>query len=98
MFLLIDSKVEKYHGDALKNWSQIVELAKKCTVIFNNIDVGAYFDYATLSLAKSLGIPYAAGSSYCRLKKKPKKTDRKKKKPKQRFLVVIRKEKNFFQK
>jgi hypothetical protein len=59
-------KVEKFHGNALTEWKKIVELAKQSTVIFNNIDVGHYFDYACLSLAKSLGIPYAAGSSYCR--------------------------------
>jgi len=58
--------VEKHNGDALLMWKKIVELANESTVIFNAIDVGAYFDYAVLSLAKSLNLPYASGSSYSR--------------------------------
>jgi len=64
--LVGSTKVETHNADALKNWSKIVELAKESTVIFNGIDVGSYFDYAVISLAKSLGIPYASGSSYSR--------------------------------
>ncbi|CAF3713538.1 unnamed protein product [Rotaria sp. Silwood1] len=41
-----------------------VEIAKKSTVIFNNIDYGAIFDYAVNSLCKSLGIIYVSGSTY----------------------------------
>jgi hypothetical protein len=59
-------QVEKHNADALKNWGEIVKIARESTVIFNGIDVGAYFDYAVLSLAKSLNIPYASGSSYSR--------------------------------
>lgn len=59
-------QVETHEGDVLKNWGKIVENAKTATVIFNNIDVGHYFDFACISLAKSLGIPYVAGSSYSR--------------------------------
>ena len=32
--------------------------------VFNNIDVGEYFDIAVLSLCRELHLPYAAGSSY----------------------------------
>lgn len=53
-----------YHLDAVINWTSVVEIAKKCTVIFNNIDYGAVFDYAVNSLCKSLGILYVAGSTY----------------------------------
>ena len=53
-----------YHTDAVKNWSRVVEIAKKCTVIFNNIDYGAVFDYAVNSLCKALGVLYVAGSTY----------------------------------
>uniref|UniRef100_A0A6B2LEU1 THIF-type NAD/FAD binding fold domain-containing protein n=1 Tax=Arcella intermedia TaxID=1963864 RepID=A0A6B2LEU1_9EUKA len=60
------TQVEKYHLNALTNWSKVVSIAKQCTVIFNNIDVGHYFDYAVISLGKSLGIPVVAGSSYAR--------------------------------
>lgn len=66
--IFLNNKVEKYNGDALKEWGKIVKVAQESTVIFNGIDVGCYFDYAVLSLAKSLGIPYASGSSYSRYK------------------------------
>ena len=56
--------IYEYHTDAVTNWSCVVEIAKKCTVIFNNIDYGAVFDYAINSLCKSLNIIYVAGSTY----------------------------------
>ena len=55
------TEVVKYHMDAVKNWKKIVEISKSCSVIFNNIDVGMYFDYAMIALAKTLHIPYVAG-------------------------------------
>ena len=58
------TNIFEYHTDAVSNWSRVVEIAKKCTVIFNNIDYGAVFDYAVNSLCKSLGILYVAGSTY----------------------------------
>ncbi|CAF1007596.1 unnamed protein product [Didymodactylos carnosus] len=58
------TNIYDYHTDAVTNWSGVVEIAKKCTVIFNNIDYGAVFDYAVNSLCKSLGILYVAGSTY----------------------------------
>jgi len=60
------TEVVKFQLDILSNWEMAVKLAKESTVIFNNIDIGAYFDYACISLAKSLNIPYVAGSSYSR--------------------------------
>lgn len=67
------------HCNVLKEWAKVVEVARECTVLFNNIDIGSllvnsnitliirgYFDYACLALAKVLHIPCAAGSSYGR--------------------------------
>eukprot|EP01121_Diplochlamys_sp_Union-15-3_P010701 TRINITY_DN3029_c0_g1_i3.p1 TRINITY_DN3029_c0_g1~~TRINITY_DN3029_c0_g1_i3.p1 ORF type:complete len:268 (+),score=57.88 TRINITY_DN3029_c0_g1_i3:78-881(+) len=64
--LIGKTEVVKVNEDILLNWELAVKYAKESTVLFNNIDIGAYFDYACLSLAKSLAIPYAAGSSYSR--------------------------------
>jgi molybdopterin/thiamine biosynthesis adenylyltransferase len=58
------TNIYEYHIDAVTKWACVVEIAKKCTVIFNNIDYGAVFDYAVNSLCKSLGIVYVAGSTY----------------------------------
>ncbi|CAF0837820.1 unnamed protein product [Rotaria sordida] len=58
------TNIYHYHMDAVKNWSCVVDIAKKSTVIFNNIDYGAVFDYAINSLCKSLGIIYVSGSTY----------------------------------
>lgn len=58
------TNIYDYHLDAVTNWSTVVEIAKKCTVIFNNIDYGAVFDYAVNSLCKSLNIIYVSGSTY----------------------------------
>lgn len=66
MHLIGETEVEVMHVDAVKEWGKVVEVARGCTVLFNNIDVGYKFDFACLSLAKSLDIPYAAGSSYAR--------------------------------
>ncbi|CAF1275347.1 unnamed protein product [Adineta steineri] len=35
------TNIYDYHMDAVINWSCVVEIAKKCTVIFNNIDYAA---------------------------------------------------------
>ena len=58
------TNIYDYHMNAITHWSSVVEIAKKCTVIFNNIDYGAVFDYAVSSLCKSLNIVYVAGSTY----------------------------------
>eukprot|EP01105_Mastigella_eilhardi_P017069 TRINITY_DN3920_c0_g3_i1.p1 TRINITY_DN3920_c0_g3~~TRINITY_DN3920_c0_g3_i1.p1 ORF type:complete len:222 (+),score=62.66 TRINITY_DN3920_c0_g3_i1:86-751(+) len=62
------TEVVAIHHDVLNYWGQLVRLCKRegVTVIFNNIDIGAYFDYACISLGKHLRIPVAAGSSYGR--------------------------------
>jgi molybdopterin/thiamine biosynthesis adenylyltransferase len=58
------TNIYDYHMNAVTHWSFVVEIAKKCTVIFNNIDYGSVFDYAINSLCKSLNIIYVAGSTY----------------------------------
>ena len=58
------TNIYDYHMDAVINWSSVVQIANKCTVIFNNIDYGSVFDYAVNSLCKSLKIVYVAGSTY----------------------------------
>ncbi|KAJ3439547.1 ubiquitin-activating enzyme e1 [Anaeramoeba flamelloides] len=50
--------------EALGNWSKIVKAARECTVIFNLIDVGAYWDVAVQSLGLSLGIPVVVGGTF----------------------------------
>ena len=59
--------VERHHMDVLQRWPDVVRMAGEATVIFNNIDIGGYFDFAVISLAKALGgKPVGAGSSYAR--------------------------------
>jgi hypothetical protein len=43
-------QVEAHHIDAIKQWSKIVDLCRECTVVFNMIDIGDYFDAAVQSL------------------------------------------------
>merc|ERR1712086_196241 len=45
-------------------WPRVVELARRSTVLFNCIDIGAMFDFAVQSLAKELQLPVAVGQSY----------------------------------
>jgi hypothetical protein len=56
--------ITTFHGDAVENWSTIVDYARRSTVLFNCIDHGAQFDVASGALASSLKIPYVTGSSY----------------------------------
>lgn len=45
------TEIETYHFDVLPNWPTIVKLVvKEATVVFNNIDVGEYYDAAVMSL------------------------------------------------
>jgi hypothetical protein len=50
--------------DALQHWDKVVEIAKECTVIFNMIDVGDYFDLSIQSLALRLHIPMILGGTF----------------------------------
>jgi molybdopterin/thiamine biosynthesis adenylyltransferase len=57
------SKLYGYETNALTEWPKVVEIASKCHVLFNCIDVGTVFDYAVNSLSKALGIPLVQGQS-----------------------------------
>lgn len=58
------TEIVALHLDVLTEWQRVVSLAQESTVIFNGIDIGGYFDYAVLSLGKTLKVPVVAGSSY----------------------------------
>ena len=60
----LKTEIVAFHCDALENWGRIVEIARQCSVVFNCIDFGEYFDFAVASLCKSLKIHYLSGSSY----------------------------------
>eukprot|EP01120_Amphizonella_sp_Union-15-10_P000567 TRINITY_DN10602_c0_g1_i1.p1 TRINITY_DN10602_c0_g1~~TRINITY_DN10602_c0_g1_i1.p1 ORF type:complete len:236 (-),score=36.42 TRINITY_DN10602_c0_g1_i1:64-771(-) len=64
--LIGKTEVIKINQDIVSHWKTAINIAKESTVIFNNIDIGQYFDYACLSLSKSLNIPCVSGSSYSR--------------------------------
>ena len=50
---------------ALKGWQTIVEATKECTVAFNGIDVGEYFDAAVAALCLKRGITLIQGGTFC---------------------------------
>lgn len=50
--------------NALTGWKQLVEIARQCTVLFNGIDVGDYFDVAVQSLGLALGIPVSVAGTF----------------------------------
>jgi len=58
------TEIHAFYIDAVRDFGRIVALARNSTVIFNNIDFGEAFDYATSALALSLRIPYLAASTY----------------------------------
>ena len=58
------TEILSFNCDALLSWSIIVQIARQCSVVFNCIDFGEYFDFAVTSLCKSLRIHYLTGSSY----------------------------------
>ena len=57
--------VEAYNFDVVEEWGRVVELAKDCSVIFNMVDVGEYFDACAQSLAMVYQIPLIMGGSFC---------------------------------
>jgi len=50
--------------DVLNHWHKIVEISKECTVFFNMVDIGDYFDYACQSLCLNRKIPLVIGGTY----------------------------------
>mgnify|MGYP001063026344 CR=1 FL=1 len=59
----IHTEIVALHMDVLKEWPKIVECAQECTVLFNGIDVGDYWDFAVASLGLRLGIPVVVGGT-----------------------------------
>lgn len=57
------TKAIGYHIDALVSWPDVVSCARRSSVIYNCIDVGAVFDFAINSLSKALSIPLVQGQS-----------------------------------
>ena len=59
------TSVEAYQMDALTNWDKIVELVEESVVIFNCIDVGAYWDVAVQSLCMKKQKLLIQGGTFC---------------------------------
>lgn len=57
--------VEAHQMDALKNWDKIVNFVEECTVVFNMIDVGEYWDIAVQSLCMKKGKLMIQGGTFC---------------------------------
>jgi len=49
--------------DATTEWAKIVNIARECTVIFNTIDRGDYWDFAVASLAIKFNLIYCDGGT-----------------------------------
>lgn len=60
----LNSDIEAYHIDIVKNWGEVLQVIRKPSVLFNMIDYGDYFDMAAQSLALSLGVPLVQGGTY----------------------------------
>lgn len=59
----IVTEVQVHNVCALERWDIVVAMAKECSLIFNTIDHGDYFDFAVSSLARSLNIPMVDGGT-----------------------------------
>ena len=58
-------EVESYQIDAMKQWQKVVELSRDCTVVFNMIDVGEYFDAAVQALCMQQDKLLIQGGNFC---------------------------------
>jgi len=58
------TEIECHELDVIKHWDRIVEYARQCTVVFNMIDVGDYWDYAVQSLCLRLGLTFVSGGTF----------------------------------
>jgi len=56
--------IETYHFDAKKEWRQVVELSRECSVVFNLIDQGDEWDIAVQSLALVRMVPMLSGGTF----------------------------------
>lgn len=60
----IHTELVPLHANAVTRWHTVVEVARQCTVVFNNIDYGCTFDYAVRTLCAKLRIRYLAANTY----------------------------------
>lgn len=58
------TEIQPMEIDVLKEWCKIVEVSRECTVIFNMVDIGNYFDFAVQALALNRRIPVVVGGTY----------------------------------
>lgn len=58
------TEVVGYHGDAVKNWTKIIEFAKESNVVFNCIDYGDKYDIAVSSMCMALKLPLIMGGTF----------------------------------
>ena len=58
------SEIVAVHANAVSEWSQVADILRESTVVFNCIDYGVFFDRAVGVSASKLCIPYISGSSY----------------------------------
>ena len=59
-----NTEIEYFHGNALTNWSKIVDYAKRSTFVYNCIDWGDKFDIAVASLCIKLQLPLVMGGNF----------------------------------
>ena len=60
----MQTQIECYNMDAVKNWDRIVEFARESTVVFNMIDVGDHWDYAVQALCLRFGLTFVSGGTF----------------------------------
>ena len=60
----LESTIEVYNIDIVKNWGEVLRIIQGATVLFNMIDYGDYFDLAAQSYCLKSGIPFIQGGTY----------------------------------
>ena len=60
-----NTEVEAHQMDVLPNWQQIVAFVEECSVVFNMIDVGEYWDMAVQSLCMKKKKLLIQGGTFC---------------------------------
>jgi molybdopterin/thiamine biosynthesis adenylyltransferase len=56
--------IEGFHGNALINWTKMIEFAKESDVVFNCIDHGDKYDVAVTALCLKLKKPLIMGGTF----------------------------------
>lgn len=60
----IETEIVTMEMNALEKWDEICKVAKECTVVFNMIDVGEYWDAAVQALCMRNNIPMVNGGTF----------------------------------